>query len=50
MAGDILGSYGSLARFRNCPRLMKVNDNIIMGAGGDYGDFQYLKDLIEQKM
>lgn len=50
MAGDILGSYGSLARFRNCPRLMKVNDNIIMGAGGDYGDFQYLKDLIEQKI
>lgn len=50
IAGDILGSYGSLARFRNCPRVMTVNENIILGAGGDYGDFQYVKDLIEQKM
>lgn len=50
MAGDILGSYGSLARYRNCPRVMKVNDNIILGAGGDYGDFQYVKDLIDQKI
>jgi len=50
MAADILGSYGSLARFRNCPRLMKVNRNTMVGAGGDYGDFQYVKELIEQKI
>ncbi|XP_017770141.1 PREDICTED: proteasome subunit beta type-4 [Nicrophorus vespilloides] len=50
IAGDILGSYGSLARFRNCPRVLKVNDNIILGAGGDYGDYQYVKDVIEQKI
>lgn len=50
IAADILGSYGSLARFRNCPRIMHVNDNIILGAGGDYADYQYLKDVIEQKM
>ncbi|CAG2054757.1 unnamed protein product [Timema podura] len=50
IAADILGSYGSLARFRDCPRVMKVNDNIILGAGGDYADFQYLKDIIEQKI
>lgn len=50
IAGDTLGSYGSLARYRDCPRVLKVNDNIILGAGGDYGDFQYVKDLIEQKM
>ncbi|KAJ4443872.1 hypothetical protein ANN_05659 [Periplaneta americana] len=50
IAADILGSYGSLARFRDCPRVMKVNDNIILGAGGDYADFQYLKDVIEQKI
>lgn len=50
IAGDMLGSYGSLARFRNCPRVLKVNNNIIVGAGGDYGDFQYLKDIIQQKM
>ncbi|KAK5647293.1 hypothetical protein RI129_002185 [Pyrocoelia pectoralis] len=50
IAGDLLASYGSLARFRDCPRIMKVNDNIIFGAGGDYGDFQYVKDLIQQKI
>lgn len=50
IAGDLLGSYGSLARYRNCPRVIKVNDNILLGAGGDYGDFQYVKAFIEQKM
>lgn len=50
IAGDLLASYGSLARYRECPRIFKVNDNIILGAGGDYGDFQYVKDLIEQKI
>lgn len=50
MAADILGSYGSLARFRNCPRLVKLNDNIIIGASGDYADFQYLRDIMERKM
>ncbi|XP_049882853.1 proteasome subunit beta type-4 [Pectinophora gossypiella] len=50
LAADTLGSYGSLARFRDCPRIMKVNDNILLGSGGDYADFQYLKDIIEQKI
>ncbi|KAL4712211.1 hypothetical protein ACJJTC_011072 [Scirpophaga incertulas] len=50
IAADTLGSYGSLARFRDCPRVMKVNDLILLGSGGDYADFQYLKDIIEQKI
>ena len=50
IAADTLGSYGSLARFRNCPRVMKINENIICGVGGDYADFQYLQDVINQKM
>ncbi|XP_059062535.1 proteasome subunit beta type-4 [Achroia grisella] len=50
IAGDTLGSYGSLARFRDCPRVLKVNDLILLGSGGDYADFQYLKDIIEQKI
>lgn len=48
IAADMLGSYGSLARFRNISRLMKVNDNTILGASGDYADYQYLKQVIEQ--
>ncbi|XP_001601321.1 proteasome subunit beta type-4 [Nasonia vitripennis] len=50
IAADVLASYGSLARFRNCERVIKVNDNIILGAGGDYADYQYLRSIIEQKI
>ncbi|KAF9803993.1 hypothetical protein SFRURICE_019189 [Spodoptera frugiperda] len=50
IAADTLGSYGTLARFRDCPRIMKVNDLILLGNGGDYADYQYLKDIIEQKI
>uniref|UniRef100_A0A1B6MSW4 Proteasome subunit beta n=1 Tax=Graphocephala atropunctata TaxID=36148 RepID=A0A1B6MSW4_9HEMI len=50
MSADMLGSYGSLARFPNCPRLINVNKNILIGASGDYADFQYLKDIIQQKI
>lgn len=50
MSADTLGSYGSLARFPNCPRLVTVNKNILVGASGDYADFQYLRDIIQQKM
>uniref|UniRef100_A0A672JYH5 Proteasome subunit beta n=2 Tax=Sinocyclocheilus grahami TaxID=75366 RepID=A0A672JYH5_SINGR len=48
IAADMLGSYGSLARFRNISRLMKVNNSTILGASGDYADYQYLKQVIEQ--
>ncbi|EZA50376.1 Proteasome subunit beta type-4 [Ooceraea biroi] len=50
IAADILGSYGSLARYRNLERLMVVNENIILGASGDYADFQCIKSYIERKM
>uniref|UniRef100_A0A6P7G9K1 Proteasome subunit beta n=1 Tax=Diabrotica virgifera virgifera TaxID=50390 RepID=A0A6P7G9K1_DIAVI len=50
ITGDLVASYGSLARYRNCPRVIKVNQNIILGAGGDYADFQYVKSFIEQKI
>ena len=48
MAADKLASYGSLARFRNRPRLIKVNDSTLLGCTGDYADFQYLQRIIEQ--
>ncbi|CAB3373348.1 Hypothetical predicted protein [Cloeon dipterum] len=50
ICADTLGSYGSLARFRDCQRVMKVNNNIAVGVGGDYADFQYLKRVIDQKI
>lgn len=48
VAADTLGSYGSMARFRNISRIMKVNDWSIMSAAGDYADFQYLQEELQQ--
>ena len=59
IAADMLGSYGSLARFRNISRIMRVNNSNIsrimrvnnstmLGASGDYADFQYLKQVLGQ--
>ncbi|XP_077483192.1 proteasome subunit beta type-4 isoform X1 [Amblyomma americanum] len=50
LAADTLGSYGTLARFRNCTRILKVNDQIAATASGDYADFQFLKSVIDQKI
>jgi len=50
IAADKLGSYGSLARFRGVSRVMQVNDVTVMAAGGDYADYQFLHDIIEQRV
>ncbi|XP_053211901.1 proteasome subunit beta type-4-like [Panonychus citri] len=49
IAADNLVSFGRMARFRNCSRLYKVNETTIAGCGGDYADYQFLYNLIEQK-
>jgi len=49
LAADKLGSYGALARYRDCPRIHKVNDNTVIACMGDYADYQYLLSIIEQK-
>ena len=50
LAADTLGSYGSLAKFRDIERVMKVNNSTILGVTGDIADFQHLKSIIEQKV
>ena len=49
IAADTLGSYGSLARFTEIERVLKVNETTVLGAGGDFADFQFLSDIIKQK-
>lgn len=49
LAADTLVSYGSMARFMNCERIMVVNDKTVVAASGDYADFQYLTSIIKQK-
>jgi len=48
LAADTLASYGRLARFKDCRRVMKVNDITVAAAGGDYADFQHIQSLIEE--
>lgn len=50
IAADTLGSYGSLALFKNISRVLKVNSNIILGVGGDVADYQYLRELVNGKI
>ena len=40
LGADTLGSYGSLARFPNVERVIKINDNTVVACSGDYADFQ----------
>merc|ERR1711998_759835 len=44
MVADMLGSYGSM------PRLKECGDSTVVGAGGDLSDFQYIQDLLEELM
>ncbi|KAJ3333043.1 Proteasome subunit beta type-7 [Blyttiomyces sp. JEL0837] len=47
MAADNLASYGSLARFRDVERFVKVGKYTIVGASGDISDFQHVKHMLE---
>lgn len=49
MVADTLVSYGSMARFTDCERIMVVNDTTMVGATGDFADYQYITNMIEQK-
>ena len=49
MAADTLGSYGSLTRFSNLPRVIRLNPTTVVACSGDYADFQFLTEVLEQK-
>eukprot|EP01112_Ceratiomyxa_fruticulosa_P001656 TRINITY_DN1182_c0_g1_i2.p1 TRINITY_DN1182_c0_g1~~TRINITY_DN1182_c0_g1_i2.p1 ORF type:complete len:263 (-),score=42.98 TRINITY_DN1182_c0_g1_i2:216-1004(-) len=48
MGCDTLASYGSLARFFELDRMKKVGNYTIIGAGGEYSDFQYLCQTLDE--
>jgi 20S proteasome subunit beta 7 len=48
MAADTLGSYGSMAKFTDLTRLRSVGRSTLIGASGEYSDFQYIMDLLEE--
>ncbi|KAK4300151.1 hypothetical protein Pmani_027639 [Petrolisthes manimaculis] len=50
VGADTLGSYGSLARFRNVERTFKVTDKAVLTCSGDIADYQFIREVIEQKV
>ncbi|CAF1128333.1 unnamed protein product [Adineta steineri] len=50
LAADILGSYGSLAKYRNHPRIHQVNDKTVLAVSGDLSDADYIKEAIDTKV
>ena len=48
MATDTLASYGSLAKFTGVSKFRKVGDNTLIGASGEYSDFQYIGDALDE--
>ena len=47
LAADTLSSYGSLARYKDTRRLIKVGEQTLIGASGEMSDFQSIQDLLE---
>lgn len=48
MAADTLGSYGGLARFKDLRRIRAIGDFTLIGAGGEYSDFQHIMKTLEK--
>jgi len=48
MVSDTLASYGSLARYKNINRMLKVGDHTIVGASGEMSDFQWISNKLEE--
>jgi len=48
LMADTLGSYGSLSMFKHIERIKSVNSQTIIGASGEYSDFQYIEKILNQ--
>lgn len=48
LAADTLASYGSLARFKDVQRLNAVGEHTVLGAGGEFSDFQAIGEMLEK--
>jgi len=48
LAADTLVSYGGQARYKDACRMSQVGDFTLLGASGEYSDFQYLCKLLNE--
>jgi 20S proteasome subunit beta 7 len=44
------GSYGNLARFTDLRRIRRIGDYTLLGASGEYSDFQSIMDILDKLM
>merc|ERR1712130_429334 len=49
MMADTLCSYGKLARYKDVQRIEKVNDYCMVGGTGEFSDFQYLMQMLNER-
>jgi len=47
LAADTLLSYGSMAKSFNTPRMVSIADRVLLGASGEYSDFQEIVSRVE---
>lgn len=47
LAADTLLSYGSMAKSFNTPRMVSVDNRILLGASGEFSDFQEIVNRVE---
>lgn len=47
IAADNVGSYGSLLRFNNIERIVKVGKETVVGVSGDISDFQQIQRMLD---
>eukprot|EP01103_Thecamoeba_quadrilineata_P006602 TRINITY_DN1632_c0_g1_i1.p1 TRINITY_DN1632_c0_g1~~TRINITY_DN1632_c0_g1_i1.p1 ORF type:complete len:261 (+),score=27.88 TRINITY_DN1632_c0_g1_i1:80-862(+) len=48
IAADTLVSYGSMAKFRAIQRISNVGENTLIGASGEYSDFQAIQVMLDE--
>ncbi|KNC51536.1 uncharacterized protein AMSG_07435 [Thecamonas trahens ATCC 50062] len=48
VAADTLGSYGSLARFRDLRRVRQAGEYTLLGGSGDYMDFEAMLEYVDE--
>jgi 20S proteasome subunit beta 7 len=48
LSSDTLGSYGSLARYKNVTRIKPAGKHTLLGCGGDLSDFSSIMDYIQE--
>ncbi|KAG5182718.1 20S proteasome beta subunit [Tribonema minus] len=49
LAADTLASYGSLARYKSVERIRPVGESTLLGASGEYSDFQAIMEMLEDQ-